>query len=42
LMLMRPSVAVDYRISICDQTQDQRGVLRPQGSNCDIGAVEIE
>jgi hypothetical protein len=42
LMLTRPSVAVDYPISICDQTQDQRGVPRPQGSKCDIGAVEIE
>jgi hypothetical protein len=42
LMLTRPSVAVDYLISICDQSQDQRGVPRPQGSTCDIGAVEIE
>jgi hypothetical protein len=42
LMLARPSVAVDYLISTCDQSQDQRGVPRPQGSDCDIGAVEIE
>jgi hypothetical protein len=42
LMLSRPSVAVDYLISTCDQVEDQRGVPRPQGSECDIGAVEIE
>ena len=23
-------------------TNDQRGVLRPQGANCDVGAVEVE
>jgi hypothetical protein len=42
LMLTRPSVAVDYLISTCDQSTDQRGVSRPQGSDCDMGAVEIE
>jgi hypothetical protein len=42
LILTRPSVAVDYLIRICDQTEDQRGVSRPQGTECDIGAVEIE
>src|SRR6185369_17689658 len=25
----------------CSKTNDQRGVTRPQGTNCDIGAVEI-
>jgi hypothetical protein len=42
LLLTRPSVAVDYLISTCDQPRDQRGVSRPQGTDCDIGAVEIE
>jgi hypothetical protein len=42
LMLTLPSVAVDYLISTCDQPQDQRGVPRPQGLECDIGAVEIK
>jgi hypothetical protein len=41
LTLTRPSVAVDYLISTCDQPQDQRGVPRPQSLDCDIGAVEI-
>jgi hypothetical protein len=42
LLLNRPSVAVDYLISTCEQPVDQRGVPRPQGSDCDIGALELE
>lgn len=43
LMLIRPSDAIDYQpLSTCDQARDQRGVSRPQGSGCDIGAVEVE
>ena len=26
----------------CDVSADQRGIVRPQGSRCDIGAFELE
>jgi hypothetical protein len=42
LMLTRPSAAVDHLISTCNQPEDQRGVSRPQGPACDVGALEIE
>jgi len=41
LMMTSQSVAVDSMISSCDQMEDQRGVSRPQGLGCDIGAVEL-
>jgi fibronectin-binding autotransporter adhesin len=41
LMLSAESLAVDYVSSACDQSQDQRGVARPQGQQCDTGAVEV-
>jgi len=25
----------------CEVTEDQRGVARPQGPTCDVGAVEV-
>ena len=28
-------------LAACTQATDQRGVSRPQGAGCDIGAVEI-
>ena len=42
LMPSATSVAVDSVLGDCDQLQDQRGVDRPQGPRCDIGAVELE
>jgi hypothetical protein len=30
------------RTSVVDITADQRGVTRPQGPGCDVGAVEVE
>jgi fibronectin-binding autotransporter adhesin len=36
------SVAVDYFFGVCDQPTDQRGIARPQGNGCDIGAVELQ
>lgn len=36
------SEAVDSFFGVCDQPTDQRGVARPQGDGCDIGAVEVE
>lgn len=42
LLLGDLSVAVDYFIGACDQSEDQRGVSRAQREGCDIGAVEIE
>ena len=36
------SEAVDAFFGVCDQPADQRGVARPQGDGCDIGAVEVE
>jgi hypothetical protein len=41
--LLPGSVAVD-RIpeAVCELDRDQRGVVRPQGAMCDIGAFELE
>jgi hypothetical protein len=37
------SVAIDHIPAVdCEVTEDQRGVMRPQGSACDVGAVEME
>lgn len=40
-MLRGGSQAVDAGAEDCGLTEDQRGVSRPQGAACDIGAVEI-
>jgi len=40
-MLLADSPAIDALVSSCPAT-DQRGVARPQGNACDIGAVEIQ
>jgi hypothetical protein len=37
-----PSAAIDAAVSCPPPTTDQRGVSRPQGSACDIGAYEVE
>jgi len=36
------SPAVDAADPRCDVSADQRGIVRPQGSRCDIGAFELE
>jgi hypothetical protein len=37
------SVAIDHIPAIdCEVTEDQRGVARPQGPACDVGAFELE
>lgn len=37
-----PSIAIDsIGTSVCNLDIDQRGVSRPQGSGCDVGAVEV-
>jgi hypothetical protein len=28
--------------AMCEVNADQRGVLRPQGDKCDVGAFELE
>jgi len=38
--LLRGSPAIDAVRSSCPPTTDQRGVRRPQGARCDIGAYE--
>jgi hypothetical protein len=38
--LLPESPALD--VATCTVTSDQRGVARPQGSNCDVGAFELE
>jgi hypothetical protein len=37
-----PSAAIHAAVSCPPPTTDQRGVSRPQGSACDIGAYEVE
>jgi hypothetical protein len=37
-----PSAAIDAAVNCPPPTTDQRGVSRPQGSACDIGAYEVE
>ena len=34
------SPAIDHGVCLAGVTTDQRGVIRPQGSACDIGAYE--
>lgn len=34
--------AVDPIGGVCLESEDQRGVTRPQGAKCDIGSVEVE
>ena len=29
-------------VAACDVNKDQRGVKRPQGNRCDIGAFEVK
>jgi predicted outer membrane repeat protein len=41
IALLPGSPAIDAAIASCPET-DQRGVERPQGSGCDIGAFELE
>jgi Tol biopolymer transport system component len=41
LPLQSPSVAIDSGRAIGCPATDQRGVKRPQGSGCDIGAFEV-
>jgi hypothetical protein len=37
------SVAINHIPAVdCEADEDQRGVLRPQGDACDVGAVEVE
>ncbi len=38
--LLAGSAAIDHGVCIAGITTDQRGVTRPQGSTCDIGAYE--
>jgi hypothetical protein len=42
MALLSGSPAIDAADPHCDQTIDQRGVTRPQGPRCDIGAFEVE
>jgi predicted outer membrane repeat protein len=37
-----PSAAIDAAVNCPPPTTDQRGVSRPQGSACDIGAFELD
>jgi hypothetical protein len=41
MMLMAGSSAIDAGYNPACAATDQRGVPRPQGANCDIGAVEV-
>ena len=36
------SVAIDHTPAADCETEDQRGVTRPQGDSCDVGAFELE
>ena len=41
--LLLGSVAIDaIPADMCEVTEDQRGVTRPQGTMCDVGAFELE
>jgi CSLREA domain-containing protein len=42
MALLPGSPAIDAANPRCDQNTDQRGVTRPQGARCDIGAFEVE
>jgi hypothetical protein len=42
MALVKGSPAVDAADPKCDVSTDQRGVTRPQGLRCDIGAFELE
>jgi hypothetical protein len=42
MALLPGSPAIDAADPHCDQGSDQRGVSRPQGPRCDIGAFEVE
>jgi CSLREA domain-containing protein len=42
MALLPGSPAIDAANPHCDQNTDQRGVTRPQGARCDIGAFEVE
>lgn len=42
MALTATSPAVDAADPRCDVTSDQRGVSRPQGARCDIGAFELQ
>ena len=41
MALMAGSPAIDTADPRCDRNTDQRGVARPQGPRCDIGAFEV-
>jgi hypothetical protein len=41
MMLMAGSSAIDGGYNPTCAAQDQRGVPRPQGANCDVGALEV-
>ncbi|HEY4024809.1 MAG TPA: choice-of-anchor Q domain-containing protein [Candidatus Dormibacteraeota bacterium] len=41
MALLPGSPAIDAASPRCDQGADQRGVTRPQGPRCDIGAFEV-
>ncbi len=40
--LLAGSPAIDHSVAPCPSALDQRGVFRPQGDGCDIGATEKE
>lgn len=41
MALLPGSPAIDAADPHCDQNMDQRGVIRPEGPRCDIGAYEV-